>query len=272
MWMRSLPQRASPGSAPPSAAPKRSPAPRHTRPKPRRGHATDAGDPASVLVDRLRGGTARRTGSSRPRPAPKLIVGLIPQALGPMPRRRARRPRRPPAAHRATRPHPRRDSHRRTRLLGPLPGPAAPRPAPSPKLGTPRPNHRAYRDRYGLNDDLPLGRAPATPSKRADAANAHRALIQAQHLAADSTPAHPARARVHEARSPQRSLRPMTFDLRGSRGTHTRPPLADTGAPPNGTSGAVGIAIQRRIPNDRGSARHRRAHCSDAVHKRQGRV
>ncbi len=64
----------------------------------------------------------------------------------------------------------------------------------------------AYRDRYGLNDDLPLGHAAATPGRGADAARAHGALIQAQRLTADTTPAQPASAHVHQARNPQRGL------------------------------------------------------------------
>jgi hypothetical protein len=42
-------------------------------------------DVAAVLHHRLLRATARRTGTSTVRPAPQLIVGLIPQATGPMP-------------------------------------------------------------------------------------------------------------------------------------------------------------------------------------------
>jgi hypothetical protein len=44
----------------------------------------DANDIAAVLRDRLIKATTRRTGSTRSRRAPRLIVGLIPEATGPM--------------------------------------------------------------------------------------------------------------------------------------------------------------------------------------------
>jgi conjugative relaxase-like TrwC/TraI family protein len=44
----------------------------------------DAEDIAAVLHHRLLRATTRRTGSSRPLPAPRLIAGLIPEATGPM--------------------------------------------------------------------------------------------------------------------------------------------------------------------------------------------
>ena len=199
---------ASPGSTPNSAAPKPttttsrrcSPALVAAAARP------DAGDVAAALHDRLRRATTPRTGSSRPRPAPRLIAGLIPQATGPMPddmrdalaeRQQLIEQRARTLADTAIAEH-----APWTRALGPPPRDPRHRDAWHRHLQT----IAAYRDRYGLNDDLPLGRAPATAGQRADAARAHDALIQAQRLAADTTPAHPARAHVHEARNPQRSL------------------------------------------------------------------
>ena len=159
-----------------------------------------------TLADHLRRATTPRTGSSRPRPAPELIAGLIPEATGPMPddardalaqRQHLIEQRARTLADTAIAEH-----APWTRALGPPPRDPRHRDAWNRHLQT----IAAYRDRYGLNDDLPLGRAPATASQRADAARAHNALIQAQRLAADSTPAHHASARLRESRSPQRSL------------------------------------------------------------------
>ena len=149
---------------------------------------TDANDVAAALHDRLRRATTPRTGSSRPRPAPQLIAGLIPEATGPMPddmrdalaeRQHLIEQRARTLADTAIAEH-----APWIRALGPPPRDPRHRDAWHRHVQT----IAAYRDRYGITDDLPLGPAPATAAQRADAARAHAALIQAQRLAARLVP------------------------------------------------------------------------------------
>ncbi|MCI2264858.1 MobF family relaxase [Sediminivirga luteola] len=139
----------------------------------------DADDIASVLHYRVARSTARPAGSGRTRKAPRLIAGLIPHAGGSMPEdmRQALDERRELIEQRA-------DvvlgialdeKATWTKALGTPPG--------DPRKALSWRRHArtvaAYRDRYGITDDTPLGTADATTAQKIDAARARSALERA---------------------------------------------------------------------------------------------
>ncbi|MFH5211168.1 MobF family relaxase [Antrihabitans spumae] len=137
---------------------------------------TDADDIASVLHYRVARATARPAGSGRTRKTPRLIVGLIPSADGPMIRdmRHALDERREMIEARADAVL---DTARETGESW------------AQHLGEPPRDQRqaaawrrygrtvaAYRDRYGVTDDRPLGPPPQSTAQCIDAARARTAL------------------------------------------------------------------------------------------------
>jgi conjugative relaxase-like TrwC/TraI family protein len=161
----------------------------------------DVDDIASVLHHRVVRATARPAGSGRTRKAPRLIAGLIPSADGPMTddMRHALDERRELIEDRAeTVLDTARDTGQAwTTTLGPPP--RDPR-----KTATWRRHARtiaAYRDRYGITDDTPLGPAPENTAQKIDAARARAALDRAHELArtpAKTTISGPARPVQHQ--------------------------------------------------------------------------
>ncbi|MDN5746411.1 MAG: conjugal transfer protein, partial [Nocardioidaceae bacterium] len=143
----------------------------------------DADDIAAVLHARLAHATARPTGSGRVRKTPGLIAGLIPEATGSMSTamRQALTERRDLIEARA-------DAVLDTALterapwtvrLGRLP--SDPR-----RAAAWRRQARviaAYRDRYQIADDHPVGAAPDATAQKIDASRARAALKQVQDLA-----------------------------------------------------------------------------------------
>jgi len=142
----------------------------------------DAEDVAAVLHARLAAVTARPAGAGRSRRAPRLIAGLIPEAGGPMDAqmRRALQERRQLIEDRA-------QALARAAVAEHL--------AWAGHLGAPptRETARArwwqaaatiaaYRDRYGIAADTPLGAAPDSTAQRLDAARARAALERARTL------------------------------------------------------------------------------------------
>ena len=181
----------------------------------------------------------RATGSSRPRPAPKLIAGLIPEATGPMPDDARDALARTPAPHRATRPHPRRHRHRRTRPLDPSTRPPTPRPAPPRRLEPPPPNHR------GLPRPLRAQRRPP-PRPRAR----HRKPARGRHPRPQrpypgATPRGGLDSRTSRQRPPPRvaksSAKPVIVRPRspGSQAGHRPPPGSAQGGAPERHLGAM---------------------------------
>ncbi|EWT06650.1 conjugal transfer protein [Intrasporangium chromatireducens Q5-1] len=138
----------------------------------------DADDIASVLHHRVARSTQRPAGSGRTRKAPRLIAGLVPSADGPMvgEMRQALDERRELIEARADAVlDTARDAGETwTRPLG------AP-PRDSRKATAWRRHARtvaAYRDRYGIIDDTPLGPTPGTTAQKIDHARAEVALHQ----------------------------------------------------------------------------------------------
>lgn len=142
----------------------------------------DADDLASVLHHRLARATARPVGSGRTRKSPSLIAGLIPPAQGEMGdnMRHALDEQRELIEQRA-------DAVLDTALdqgatwtipLGTPPRTAAQRRAWRQQART----VAAYRDRYGITDDTPLGALPASTAQKIDAARAKTALDQASRI------------------------------------------------------------------------------------------
>ncbi|WP_223881410.1 MobF family relaxase [Nesterenkonia ebinurensis] len=142
----------------------------------------DADDLASVLHHRLARATTRPAGSGRARKSPRLIAGLIPPAQGKMSddMRHALDERRDLIEHRA-------DTVLDTALdqgaawitpLGTPPRTAAQRRAWRRQART----VAAYRDRYGITDDTPLGALPASTAQKIDAARAKIALDHASRI------------------------------------------------------------------------------------------
>jgi hypothetical protein len=157
----------------------------------------DADDIASVLHHRVARATARPGGSGRTRQAPRLIAGLVPLAVGPMSddMRQALGERRGLIEARAD-----------AVLDAALDAKAQ----WTESLGTPPHDQRkrttwrryartvaAYRDRYGINDDAPLGPAPETTAQKIDATRAKAALDRARSLAS-GTKETPERSRGRE--------------------------------------------------------------------------
>ncbi|MDN5726634.1 MAG: relaxase domain-containing protein, partial [Propionibacteriales bacterium] len=160
----------------------------------------DADDIASVLHHRVARATARPAGSGRTRKAPRLIAGLVPAAQGSM----------NIDMHQALDEHRELIEARADALLDTA------RDAGHPwttALGTPPRDPRktaawrrhartvsAYRDRYGITDDSPLGATPEATAQKIDAARARTALERAQAIAHPRTPdaaPRPAAGREH---------------------------------------------------------------------------
>ncbi|WP_172802666.1 MobF family relaxase [Brevibacterium sandarakinum] len=142
----------------------------------------DADDIASVLHYRVARATARPAGSGRTRKAPRLIAGLIPRASGPMAddMREALDERRELIGTRA-------DAVLDTALDSKAPWtkllgvpPRDPRKAAAWKRAAR--TVAAYRDRYSITDDSPVGSAPETTAQKIDAARAKAALDRAIQL------------------------------------------------------------------------------------------
>jgi hypothetical protein len=142
----------------------------------------DAEDVAAVLHARLAAVTARPAGAGRARRAPRLIAGLIPEAGGPMDAqmRRALQERRQliedradALAHAAVAEH--------LAWAGHLGAPPT-REAARARWWQAAATIAAYRDRYGIAADIPLGAAPDSTAQRLDAARARAALDRARAL------------------------------------------------------------------------------------------
>ncbi|GAB3546624.1 MobF family relaxase [Arthrobacter tumbae] len=146
----------------------------------------DADDIAAVLHHRVARATARPAGSGRTRRAPRLIAGLIPHADGSMAgdMRQALGERRKLIEDRA---------------YAVLDTALDAKSSWTKPLGTPpRDQSRqrawrrqvrviaAYRDRYGITDDAPLGAPPEATAQKVDAARARLALDQATRITADA--------------------------------------------------------------------------------------
>ncbi|ACV05706.1 Multifunctional conjugation protein TraI [Kytococcus sedentarius] len=164
----------------------------------------DADDIASVLHYRVARATARPAGSGRTHKAPRLIAGLIPSADGPMTddMRQALDERRELIEARADAVlDTARDAGEAwTRPLGDPP--RDPR-----KTAAWRRHARtvaAYRDRYGITDDTPLGPAPENAAQKIDAARARSALVRARDIAQERP--RDAERRPVEQAAPTRSL------------------------------------------------------------------
>lgn len=139
---------------------------------------TDADDVASVLHYRVARATAHPAGSGRTRKAPRLIAGLIPAADGPMAddMRHALDERQGLIETRA-------DAVLDTaRDAGdPWTKPLGEPPRDPRKTAAWRRHARtiaAYRDRYGITEDTPLGPAPENAAQKIDRARAEAALRQ----------------------------------------------------------------------------------------------
>ncbi len=151
---------------------------------------TDADDIASVLHYRVARATAHPAGSGRTRKTPRLIAGLIPSADGPMTgdMRHALDERRELIETRA-------DAVLDTaRQAGePWTKPLGQPPRDPRKTAAWRLHARtiaAYRDRYGITEDTPLGPAPENTAQKIDHARARQALDQTTRLTSPpSTPA-----------------------------------------------------------------------------------
>jgi len=149
----------------------------------------DADDIASVIHARLARATTRPAGSGRTRKAPRMIVGLVPDAGGAMAdemrqaldERRDLIERRADAVlHGALT-----DNQPWTAKLGVAPKDAKRREAWRRAART----VSAYRDRYQITDErTPFGPAPESTSQKIDAARARAALNRAQSIASDDPP------------------------------------------------------------------------------------
>ncbi len=140
----------------------------------------DADDIASVLHHRVARATARPAKSGRTRKAPRLIVGLIPSADGPMTEdmRHALDERRQLIEHRAT-------TVLDSALTDQEPWTAAlgPEPEGEKEAKAWRRNARAvaaYRDRYQITSSRALGPEPESATQKIDRARADVALLRAQ--------------------------------------------------------------------------------------------
>ena len=139
---------------------------------------TDADDIASVLHYRVARATARPAGSGRTRKVPRLIVGLIPSADGPMTgdMRQALDERRELIETRADAVlDTARDAGEAwTRRLGDPPRDPRKTAAWQRYART----VAAYRDRYGITEDTPLGPVPENTAQKIDRARAAAVLRQ----------------------------------------------------------------------------------------------
>ncbi len=142
---------------------------------------SDADDIASVLHHRLARATARPAGSGRTRQAPRLIAGLIPHAQGitdpEMRQALTERETLIEQRARAVFVHDLEEGAPWTTALGPTPQDAvASRWRECGRIVA------AYRDRYQITDDSPLGPATGSDAQRIDAARAATALKRARQL------------------------------------------------------------------------------------------
>ena len=147
----------------------------------------DADDIASVLHHRVERATARPAGSGRTRKAPRLIAGLVPHADGPMytDMRRALDERRELIEARTDAVL---DAARDAREAWTKPLGVPPR--DSRKATAWRRHARtvaAYRDRYRITDDTPLGSPPQSTAQKIDAARARTALDKARDISREHT-------------------------------------------------------------------------------------
>ena len=142
----------------------------------------DADDIASVLHHRLARATARPAGSGRTRRSPRLIAGLIPYASGVT----------DPEMHHALTEREELIEHRASAVLDrdlnegePWTAALGTKPADARTAQRWRQAGRvvaAYRDRYQITDDTPLGPGPGSDAQKLDAARATAALTRAQQL------------------------------------------------------------------------------------------
>ena len=140
----------------------------------------DADDTASVLHYRVARATARPAGSGRTRKAPQLIAGLIPSADGPMAddMRHALDERRELIEARADATLDAATADKESWVMALGSPPRDPR-----KVATWRRHARtvaAYRDRYGITEDSPLGPMPESTAQKIDHARARVAVERAQ--------------------------------------------------------------------------------------------
>ena len=142
----------------------------------------DADDIAAVLHHRLARATDRPAGSGRGRRAPRLIAGLIPEAVGPMTaemqkalteRRELIRQRADAVLEQALR-----EGEEWVVAIGEEPGVAEAAVSWRQQART----IAAYRDRYGITGNEPLGAAPDSDAQKIDAARANAALVRLKHL------------------------------------------------------------------------------------------
>lgn len=143
---------------------------------------TDADDIASVLHHRLARATARPAGSGRTRRSPRLIAGLIPYASGVT----------DPEMHHALTEREELIEHRASAVLDrdlnerePWTAALGTKPADARAAQRWRQAGRvvaAYRDRYQITDDTPLGPDAGSDAQKLDAARATAALTRAQQL------------------------------------------------------------------------------------------
>ena len=148
----------------------------------------DADDIAKVMHYRVARATSRPAGSGRTRKIPALIAGLIPHATGAMTAemRRALTERRELIEQRADAILDA-DLDRHELWTEELGEP------PADEAGQVRWQHAArtiaaYRDRYGISDDTPLGPRPESAAQKMDHARAGRALDQATRMKAGYVP------------------------------------------------------------------------------------
>ncbi|WP_422934252.1 MobF family relaxase [Sinomonas sp. P47F7] len=148
----------------------------------------DADDTAAVLHHRIAMATARPAGSGRTRQRPRLIAGLVPHAGGPMDdaTRRALDEREKLIEARA-------DAVLDAALDTNPPWVAALGPPPTDRLGAGiwRQQARvvaAYRDRYAITANTPLGGPPETVAQKTDRTRARAALDRAMALSPSRDP------------------------------------------------------------------------------------
>ncbi len=148
----------------------------------------DADDIAKVMHYRVARATARPAGSGRTRKPPVLIAGLIPQAAGAMSpeMRQALTERRDLIEQRA-------DAALDTALIEQQPwtGTLGDPPDDEARWARWRQSARtiaAYRDRYSISDDTPLGPQPESAAQKIGHASAPHALDQAARLTTGDAP------------------------------------------------------------------------------------
>jgi conjugative relaxase-like TrwC/TraI family protein len=151
----------------------------------RTGGLDDATDPAAVLTARLAKLTAARSGGTRSRRRPRYVAGVIPEASGAMAAdmRRTLTELRELIEERATALAGQaiQESQAWVRRLGPPPTDPARRAAWEQHVRT----IAAYRDRYTITGNDPLGPAPSGQGQRLDHQRADLATRRAQATASD---------------------------------------------------------------------------------------